>query len=74
MEQFQSQYGDDIKLKRVWVKGDEGTNMVLNGSIHMTEPYYIAESVAFEKPKKWLFEFSCIVMGYQQKYFTLKHV
>ena len=74
MQQFQSQYGDDIKLERVWMISDEGTNMVLNGSIHMTEPYYIYETVAFDEPKKWQFEFSCIVMGYEQTYFTLKHV
>ena len=39
----------------------------------MTEPHYIYEAVEFEKPKKWSFDFSCIVMGYEQTYFTLKH-
>ena len=60
-------------LERVWMLGEGGSNMVLNGSIHMTEPYYIYEAVAFEKPTKWSFDFSCIVMGYEQTYFTLKH-
>ena len=72
MEQIHAQYGSDIQLERVWMTGEDGTNMVLNGTIHMTEPYYIYESVEFDLPKKWQFEFSCIVMGYEQTYFTNK--
>ena len=71
--QFQKAYGEDIALERVWMKSEDGTNMVLNGTIHMTEPYFIYEAIEFETPKKWSFDFSCIVMGYEQTYFTLKY-
>ena len=73
--QFQKAYGEDIALERVWIKSEDGTgiNMVLNGTIHMTEPYFIYEAIEFETPKKWFFDFSCIVMGYEQTYFTLKY-
>ena len=71
--QFQKEYGYDIKLERVWMNSDEGSHMVLNGTIHMTEPYYIYDAIEFDKPKKWMFDFSCIVMGYEQTYFTLKY-
>jgi hypothetical protein len=32
---------------------------VLNGTVHMTEPYYIYESLYMDLPKKWSHEFSC---------------
>jgi len=71
--QFQKAYGEDITLERVWMKSEDGTNMLLNGTIHMTEPYFIYEAIEFETPQKWFLDFSCIVMGYEQTYFTLKY-
>ncbi|CAE8607458.1 unnamed protein product [Polarella glacialis] len=37
MAKFRAKYGNDIQLERVWRKAG-GTDMVLNGTIHMTEP------------------------------------
>lgn len=72
--QIQKEYGDDISLERVWMKGEEGTRKVLSGDVHMTEPYFIYEGLSFDNvPRKWTFEFSSIVMGYQQQYLTKKH-
>ena len=73
MGHFRNEYGQDIELERVWMRGNGDTEMVLNGTIHMTEPYYIYEAIEFDTPKKWILDFSCIVMGYEQSYFTLKH-
>ena len=72
MGHFRNEYGQDIELERVWIK-ENGSNLILNGNIHMSEPYYIYEAIEFNKPKKWIFDFSCIVMGYEQSYFTLKN-
>ncbi|CAE8623164.1 unnamed protein product [Polarella glacialis] len=72
MGRFRAEYGSDIVLERVWQTGTAGTEMVLNGTVHMTEPYYIYESLYKDQPKKWSHEFSCVVMGYQQNFFALK--
>ena len=72
MGHFRNEYGQDIELERVWIK-ENGSDLILNGNIHMSEPYYIYEAIEFNKPKKWIFDFSCIVMGYEQSYFTLKN-
>ena len=72
MGHFRNEYGQDIELERVWMK-ENGSNLILNGNIHMSEPYYIYEAIEFDTPKKWIFDFSCIVMGYEQTYFTLKN-
>eukprot|EP00401_Gymnodinium_catenatum_P000505 CAMPEP_0117554824 /NCGR_PEP_ID=MMETSP0784-20121206/50954_1 /TAXON_ID=39447 /ORGANISM="" /LENGTH=477 /DNA_ID=CAMNT_0005352003 /DNA_START=69 /DNA_END=1498 /DNA_ORIENTATION=- len=69
MAHFQEAYGSDIVLERVWMKAG-GTEMVLNGSIHMTEPYYIYENLWDDRVKKWSHEFSCVVMGYEQQFFA----
>ena len=69
---FPNEYGQGIELERVWMK-ENGSNLILNGNIHMSEPYYIYEAIEFDTPKKWIFDFSCIVMGYEQTYFTLKN-
>lgn len=71
MGHFRKAYGDDIVLERVWMKAG-GTEMVLNGTIHMTEPYYIYENLYNDRVKKWSHEFSCIIMGYEQQFFALK--
>ena len=71
--QLQKEYKREITLERIWMKGEEAGKMIANGSVHMTEPYFIYEGLSFENcPRKWSFEFSCIVMGYQQQYLTLK--
>jgi len=69
MGHFRTAYGQDIALERVWMKSG-GTEMVLNGSIHMTEPYYIYENLYQGRLKKWSHQFSCIVLGYEQQFFT----
>ncbi|CAE8640274.1 unnamed protein product [Polarella glacialis] len=69
MTRFRAEYGIDIVLERVWQTGTAGTEMVLNGTVHMTEPYYIYETLYKDLPKKWSHEFSCVVMGYQQNFF-----
>ncbi|CAE8589363.1 unnamed protein product [Polarella glacialis] len=74
MARFRAEYGSDIVLERVWQTGNAGTEMVLNGTVHMTEPYYIYEGLYMDRPKKWSHEFSCVVMGYQQNFFALKPV
>jgi hypothetical protein len=73
MKHFQKAYGSDIILERVWMKAG-GTEMVLNGTIHMTEPYYIYENLYAERLKKWSHEFGCIVLGYEQQFFAKKPV
>jgi len=70
MVKFRAAYGQDIQLERVWMKG--GTALVLNGSIHMTEPYYIYENLYNNRVKKWSHDFSCVVMGYEQSFFSKK--
>jgi len=69
MKHFRDAYGNDIELERVWMKTG-GTDLVLDGSIHMTEPYYIYENLHLDRPKKWNHEFSCIVVGYEQQFFA----
>lgn len=69
MKHFRDAYGDDIELERVWMKAG-GTNMVLSGAIHMTEPYYIYENLHNNEPKKWNHRFSCVVMGYEQQFIS----
>merc|ERR1719183_2368602 len=69
MRYFRAAYGNDIALERVWMTAG-GTDMLLNGSIHMTEPYYIYENLWNDRLKKWSHEFSCIVMGYEQQFFA----
>merc|ERR1712176_1436575 len=66
---FREAYGDDIVLECVWMKAG-GTDSVLNGTIHMTEPYYIYENLWNDRLKKWSHEFSCVVLGYEQQFFT----
>jgi len=72
MKHFKAAYGEDIELERVWHKTAAGTEAVLSGDIHMTEPYYIYENLWNDRVKKWSFEFSCIVCGYDQKFFAKK--
>ena len=72
MGHFRNEYGDDIKLERVWIR-ENSTDAILDGTVHMSEPYYIYEAIAYDSPIKWILDFSCIVMGYEQSYFTLKH-
>ena len=73
MKHFREEYGSDIKLERVWMDNDMGTEMVLAGIVHMTEPYYIYEGLALGKePRKWSHDFSAIIMGYEQQFMTLK--
>jgi len=69
MKHFRQAYGDDIELERVWMKAG-GSEAVLDGSIHMTEPYYIYENLYNGRVKKWSFQFSCIIMGYEQQFFA----
>eukprot|EP00747_Dinoflagellata_sp_TGD_P187095 gnl/TRDRNA2_/TRDRNA2_44577_c0_seq1.p1 gnl/TRDRNA2_/TRDRNA2_44577_c0~~gnl/TRDRNA2_/TRDRNA2_44577_c0_seq1.p1 ORF type:complete len:598 (-),score=140.32 gnl/TRDRNA2_/TRDRNA2_44577_c0_seq1:323-1879(-) len=71
MAHFKKAYGDDIQLERVWMKAG-GTDKVLSGEIHMTEPYYIYENLWKDRVKKWGFEFSCVVMGYEQQFFAAR--
>lgn len=71
---FKAAYGNDIVLERVWMTGDESTRMLLNGSVHMTEAYYVYESLWQQRPKKWSHDFSCVVMGYEQHFFARKAV
>jgi len=73
MAHFKAAYGNDIILERVWMTSG-GTQMVLNGTIHMTEPYYIYENLWKDRVKKWSHEFSCVVMGYEQQFFAQKAV
>jgi len=61
---------DDITIERVWRTDAAGTEMVLNGTIHATEPYYIYENFFGDKLKKWQFDFSCVVLGYEQQFFV----
>jgi len=61
MKHFQAAYGSDIVLERVWMKAG-GTDSVLNGTIHMTEPYYIYENLHANRLKKWSHEFGCVVL------------
>jgi len=70
MEHFRAEYGE-IELERVWMKAG-GTDKVLSGEIHMTEPYYIYENMYNDRLKKWSHEFSCVVLGYEQQFFALK--
>ena len=73
MKHFRAEYGSDIKLERVWMDNNMGTEMVLAGIVHMTEPYYIYEGLSLGKePKKWSHDFSAIIMGYEQQFMTLK--
>ena len=51
MGHFRNEYGQDIELERVWMK-ENGSNLILNGNIHMSEPYYIYEAIEFDTPKK----------------------
>eukprot|EP00929_Paragymnodinium_shiwhaense_P067940 TRINITY_DN3414_c0_g1_i1.p1 TRINITY_DN3414_c0_g1~~TRINITY_DN3414_c0_g1_i1.p1 ORF type:complete len:647 (+),score=121.28 TRINITY_DN3414_c0_g1_i1:77-2017(+) len=69
MAHFRTAYGADIQLERIWMKSG-GTDMVLNGSIHLTEPYYIYENLHQDRLKKWSHEFSCVVLGYEQQFFA----
>ncbi|CAE8723365.1 unnamed protein product [Polarella glacialis] len=69
MAEFRAAYGNDIQLERVWMTAG-GTDMVLNGSIYMTEPYYIYESLHDGALEKWSHKFSCIVVGYEQQFFS----
>jgi len=71
MGHFREAYGSDIILERVWMTAG-GTDNVLNGTIHMTEPYYIYENLYNDRLKKWSHAFSCIVMGYEQQFFAMK--
>jgi len=73
MAHFKAAYGDDIVLERVWMTSG-GTELLLNGTIHMTEPYYIYENLWSDQVKKWSHEFSCVVMGYEQNFFAQKAV
>eukprot|EP00930_Biecheleria_cincta_P084070 TRINITY_DN73567_c0_g1_i1.p1 TRINITY_DN73567_c0_g1~~TRINITY_DN73567_c0_g1_i1.p1 ORF type:complete len:645 (-),score=92.35 TRINITY_DN73567_c0_g1_i1:468-2402(-) len=73
MAHFKAAYGNDIVLERVWMTSG-GTQMVLNGTIHMTEPYYVYENLWTDRPKKWSHEFSCVVLGYEQQFFAQKAV
>jgi len=73
MAHFKAAYGNDIVLERVWMTSG-GTDLVLNGTIHMTEPYYIYENLWDDRPKKQNHEFSCVVMGYEQQFFAQKAV
>jgi len=74
MGYFRAAYGDDITLERVWVRPSSNTAKVMSGEVHMTEPYYIYENLydGTDQLKKWSHAFSCIVMGYEQQFFTLK--
>merc|ERR1719356_630880 len=49
-----------------------GTDSVLNGTIHMTEPYYIYENLWDDRLKKWSHQFGCLVMAYEQQFFAKK--
>lgn len=73
MAHFQQAYGSDIVLERVWMTAG-GSDMLLNGSIHMSAPYYIYENLYNDRLKKWSHEFSCVVMGYEQQFFSKKAV
>jgi hypothetical protein len=70
MAHFKEAYGNDIELERVWYSSGGSTAALLEGTIHMTEPYYIYESLWEARPKKWSHEFSCIVSGYEQQFFA----
>jgi hypothetical protein len=74
MGHFRAEYGDDIELERVWSRPSSNTSLVMSGEVHMTEPYYIAENLydGTGQLKKWSHAFSCIVMGYEQQFFTMK--
>jgi len=73
MSHFKAAYGNDIVLERVWMK-EGGTEKIQDGSIHMTEPYYIYENLWKDRPKKWSHEFSCVVMGYEQNFFARRAI
>jgi hypothetical protein len=72
MGHFREAYGQDIQLERVWSKPSSNTAMIMDGTVHMTEPYYIGENLydGTGQLKKWSHEFSCFVMGYEQQFFT----
>jgi len=73
MSHFRAAYGNDIILERVWMTSG-GTEKVQDGSIHMTEPYYVYENLWKDRPKKWSHEFSCVVMGYEQNFFARREL